>query len=350
MALCLLPGHLALNQVQEVILPLPKQDNRRRLNQKMIKTTREQQQIQFSNAVSIADRIVNHLQTLAHRLLKMRLQRGLQRDQEPEMEMSEDDEAIHLPLVDVIGIPPQEKGDLHPLADAGVALLLHPDAADLLLPDEGHHLHLSEDDLHLLDVTLLLFSAAIVLHLCHLKKENCLALPQDALLQGPNADLPGHPNGGALQLKGAALLPPRHLRPDTGGAQCTHLVDQKGIAVHLHRQQTAVAIQEALPVHMGVLKRLHPTTENRGLQITNQFEEYLEHQNLVMSRELPLAHSLSGEFLLDLGQFLLSQQLKNVLPLCLHPHHHHALPACLHRLQRRPAVVLPVSLQTRIQM
>lgn len=251
----------------------------------MIKMTREQQ-IQFSSAVSIVDRIVSHLQILDHHHLKTRLQRGLQQDLEPEMVMSEEDEAIHLPHDAVTGILPQEKGVLHLPVDVGVALLPHPDAADLHLPDEGHHLHLSEDVLHLLDVTLLLFSAAIVLHLCHLKKENCLVPRQDALLQGPNADLPGHPNGGALRLKGGALLPPRHLRPDTGGAQCMCLVDQKEIAVLLHLQQTAVAIQEVLPVHMGVLNLLHPTIENRGLQITKQSEECLERQNLAISREL----------------------------------------------------------------
>lgn len=247
--------------------------------------TREQQQIQFNSAVSIADRIVSHHQIQDHRPLKMRRQRGLQQDLEPEMVMSEEGEAIHLPLEGVIGIPPQEKGVLLPLVAVAVAPLLHPDVADLLLPDEGHHLHLPEDDLHPLDVTLLLFSAAIAHHLCHLKKEDCLVLLQGALLQGPNADLPGHPKGGTLQLQGAALLLPRHLHPDTGGAQCTRLVDQKGKAVHL--QQTAVAIQEALPVHMGVLKLLHPTIENRDLQITNQSVECLVRQNLVMSRELP---------------------------------------------------------------
>lgn len=223
--------------------------------------TKEQQQIQFSSGASIADRIVSHRQIQDPRLLKMRLQRGLQQDLEPEMVMSEEGEAIHLPHEGVIGILPQEKGVLHPLA-VGAAPLLHPDAADLLLPDEGHHLHLSEDDRHLQDVTLLPFSAAIAHHLCRLKKGNCLVLPQGALLQGPNADLPGRPKGGALQLKGAALLPPQHLRPDTGGALCTRLVDQKGIAVRLLLQQTAVAIQEALPVHMGALKLLHPTIEN----------------------------------------------------------------------------------------
>lgn len=223
--------------------------------------TREQQQIQFSSGASIADKIVSHHQIQDHRLLKMRLQRGLHQDLEPEMETSEEGEAIHLPHEGAIGIPPQEKGVLHPL-DGGGAPLLHPDAADLLLPGEGHHLHLSEDDLHLRDVTLLPFSAAIAHHLCQLKKGNCLVLPQGALLRGPNADLPGHPKGGALQLKGAALLPPQHLRPDTGGALCTRRVDQKGIAVRLHLQQTAVAIQEALSVHMGVLKPLHPTIEN----------------------------------------------------------------------------------------
>lgn len=268
-----------------MILQLPRQDNQKHLNQKTIKMTREQE-IQFSSVVIIVHRIVSHLQILDHHLLKMRLQRGLQQDLEPEMVMSEEDGAIHLPQDAVIGIPPQEKGVLHPLVDVGVAPLPHQDAADLHLPDEGHHHHLSEDDLHLLDATLLLFSAAIVLHLCHLKKENCLVLPQGALLQGPNADLPGHPNGGALRLKGGVLLPlPHHLR-DTGGAQCTCLVDQKGIAVRLHLQQTAVAIQGALPVHMGVLKLLPPPIENRGLQITNQSEECLGRLNLVITREL----------------------------------------------------------------
>lgn len=284
MALCLLQGRLALNQVQEVILHLPRQDSPKHLNQMMIKMTREQQQIQFSSVVSIADRIVSPHQIQDHRPLKMRLQRGLQQDLEPEMVMSEEGEAIHLPHEGGIGILLQEKGVLLPLEAVVVAPLLHPDAADLLLPDEGHHLHLPEDDLHPLDVTLLLFSAAIAHHLCHLKKEDCLVLLQGALLQGPNADLPGHPNEGALQLKGAALLLPPHLRPDTGGAQCTRLVDQKGIAVRL--QQTAVAIQEGLPVHTGALKPLHPTIENRGLQITNQSEECLVRQNLAMFREL----------------------------------------------------------------
>lgn len=247
--------------------------------------TREQQQIQFSSAVSIADRIVSHLQIQDHHLLKMKLQRDPQRELQPETVMSEEDEVIQRPPAGA-EIPPQEKGGLPPL-DVGVALLPNLDVADLLLPDEGHHLHLSEDDLHLLDVTLLRFSAVIVLHPCPLKKGNCPVLPQDELLPGPNADLPGLPNGGALLLKGAALLPLQLLRPDTGGVQCTRLVDKKGIAVRLHLQQTAVAILEALPVPMGDMKILHPTIENTGLQITNPSEECLEHQNLVMSRELP---------------------------------------------------------------
>lgn len=206
--------------------------------------------------------------------------------------MSEEGEVIHLPHEGAIGIPLQEKGVLHPLVHVGVVHLLHPDAAGLLLPDEGHHLHLPEDDLPHQGVTLLLFSAATAPHLCHLKKENCLILPLDGLLQGPNADLPGHPNVGAPQFKGAVLLLPLRPRPDTGGAQCTPLVDQKGTAARLHRQQTAAAIQEALPVHNDVLKLLLPAIENRGLQTTNQYEESLERQNLVMSRELLRAHSL----------------------------------------------------------
>lgn len=246
----------------------------------MTKMTREQQ-IQCSSAASIADRIVSHPQIQDHRLLKMKLQRGLHRDLQPETVMSKEGEAIQPPL-EGGETPPQERGVLPPL-DVGVALLPHPDAADLSLPGDGHHLHLSEDDLHLLDVTLLQFSAVIALHLCPLRKENCPVLPHDVLLPGPNADLPGRPNGGALLLKDAVRLPPQHLHPDTGGVQ----VDQKGKAVRLHLQQTAVAILEDLPVPMGVLKVLHPTIGNRGLQITKLFEECLEHQNLVMSRELP---------------------------------------------------------------
>lgn len=346
----LLPDRLVLNQAQEVILQLPRQGNLKHLNQKMIRMTRAPQQIQFSSVVSIADRIVSHLQILDRRLLKMRLQRSLQQDQEQEMVMSEEGEVIHLPHEGVIGIPLQGKGVLHLLVDVGVAPLLHPDAADLLLLGEGHRLPLPEDDLYPQGVTLLLFSAAIAPHLCHLKKENCLVLPLDGLLQGPNADLPGHPNEGALQLKGAALLLPLHPRPDTGGAQCTCLVDQKGTAVRLHLQQTAVAIQEALPVHMGVLKLLHPTIENRGLQITNQFVEFLGRLNLVMSREHLQAHSLLGEYLQDLGPSLLSRLLKNGLSQCLRLHHPRALLAPLLHLPRRPAVVLPVSPQIRTLM
>lgn len=292
-----------------MILQLPRHDNLKDLTQKTIRTIRVPQQIQFSSVVSIADRIVSPLQILDHRLQKMRLQKSLQQDLEQGMVMSEEGEVIHLPHEGVIGILLQEKGVLHPLVHVAVTPLLHPDAADLLLPDEGRHLPLPEDDLHHQGVTLLLFSAAIARHLCHLKKENCPVLPLDGPLQGPNADFPGHPNEGAPQFKGAVLLLPLHPRPDTGGAQCTRLVDQKGTVARLRLQQTAVAIQEALPVHMGVLKLLHPTIENRGLQITNQFEEYLEPQNLVMSRELLRAHSLFGEYLQDLDPSLLSQHL-----------------------------------------
>lgn len=284
MPLSPLPDHLALNSVQEVLLHLTRQGSRKLLTQTMTKMTREQQ-IQCNSAASIADRIVSHPQIQDHRPLKMRLQRGLQRDPPPGMVMSDEGEVIQ-PHPEGGETPPQEKGVLPP-QDAGVALLPHPDAADLLLPGAGHHLHLSEDDLHLLDVTLLQFSAVIVLHLCPRKKEKCPVLPHDGLLPGPNADPPGRPNGGALLLKDAARLPPQPLRPDTGGVQGTRPVDQKGKAVRLHLQQTAVAILEALPVPMGVLKILHPTLGNRDLQITSLFEECLEHQNLVMSRELP---------------------------------------------------------------
>lgn len=245
----------------------------------------KEQEIQFSSVASIADRIANHPQIQDHHLLKMRLQRGLRQDPLPEMVMSEEDEAIHHPHGDVIGIPPQEKGVLHLLVHAGAELLLHPDDVDLLLLDEGHHLHLSEDGPHLLDDTLLLFSAATAHRLCQLKKGNCLFLPQGVLLQEPNVDLPGHLKGGVLHLKGAALPRLQRLRPDTGGAQRTFLVEQKGIAVRLLLQQIAVAIQEVLPVHMGVLKLLHPTIEKQGHQI-KRFEEYLEPQSLVMFKEL----------------------------------------------------------------
>lgn len=345
----LLPDHRVLNQAQEVILQLPRQGNQKPLNQKMTRMTRVPQQIQFSSVVSIADRIVSLLLILDHHLLKMRLQRSLQQDLEQEMVMSEEGEVIHLPHEGVIGIPLQEKGVLHHPVDVGVALLLHPDAADLLLPDEGHHPRPPEDDLLPRGVTLLLFSGAIAPHRCHRKKENCLVLPLDGLLQGPNADLPGHLNEGALQLKGAALLLLLHPHQDTGEVQCTRRIDQKGTAVRLHLQQTAVAIQEDLPVHMGVLKLLHPTIESRGLQIPNPFEECLERQNLVMSRDLLQAHSLLGEYLQDLGLSLLNHP-KNGLPPCLRLHHHHALLVRLLHLPRRPAVVLPVSPQIRIQM
>lgn len=251
----------------------------------MIKMTRELG-IQFNSAASIADRIGSHPQIQGLRLLKMRLQRGLQQDPPPEMVTSEEGEAIRRLHEGVIGIPPQENGVLRPLGDVGVVPHPRPDAAGLLLPDGGHHLHLSEDDPHPLDDTLHLSSAAIAHPLCHLKKENCLVLRQGVLLQEPNADPPGLPKEGVLHLKGAALLPLQHLRPDTGGARCTLLVEQKGIAVRLLLQQIAVAIQEVLPAHTAVLKLHHPTIENQGLQITKQFEEYLELQNLAMFKEL----------------------------------------------------------------
>lgn len=242
--------------------------------------------IQFNSAASIADRIDSHPQIQGLRLLKMRLQRGLHQDLPPEMVTSEEGEAIRRLHEGVIGIPPQENGALRPLGDVGVAPRPHPDAADLLLPDGGHHLHLSEDDPHPLDDTLLLSSAAIAHPLCHLKKGNCLVLHQGVLLQEPNADPLGLPKEGVLHLKGAALLPLQHLRPDTGGARCTLLVEQKGTTVRLLLQQIAVAIQEVLPAHMAVLKLHHPTIENQGHQITKQFEECLELQNLAMFKEL----------------------------------------------------------------
>lgn len=282
MALCLLPGPLASNQVQEVIPQFTRQDIQNHLIQMMIKMTKEQQQIQFSSAASIADRIVNHLQIQDHRPQKMRLQRGLQRDLQPEMVTSEEGGAIQAPP-EGDEILPHESVVL-PLLDVGAAHLPHRDAAGLLLPGEGHHLHFSEDDPHPRDATLLLFSAALAHHLCPLKKENCPVLPQGELLLGPNADPLGHPNEGALLLRGGALLLPQHLHPDTGGAQRTHPVDQKGIAVLLHLQQTAVATLGALPAPTAILTIPHPTIENKGLQITKRFEECLERQNLGMSR------------------------------------------------------------------
>lgn len=181
--------------------------------------TREQQQIQFSSAGSIADRIDSHLQIRDHHHLKMRLQRGLQQDLEPEMVMSGEGEATHLPQEGVIEIPLQENGAPHHPLDVGVEPLPHPDAADLHLLDEGHHHHLREGDLHPRGVTHLLFSAATAHHLCPRKKENCLVLPRGAPLPEPNVDLPGHLNGGALHLKGAAPLLLQHLHPDIGEAQ-----------------------------------------------------------------------------------------------------------------------------------
>lgn len=252
--------------------------------------TRVQLQIQYNSAVNIADKIDSHLQIQGHHLQRIRVPRGLQQGLVPEMVMSEEDEATHLPHEGVIvKIPLQEKGVLFLLLGVDVAPLLHQDVAGLPLLDEDHHLHLPEDDLHLRDVTLLPFSVAIVHHLCPLKKGKCPLLLQDVLLQEPNADLQDPPNGGALRLKEDAPLPLPHLHPDTGGVHYS-LVVQKGIVATLPLHLTAAVILGVLPVlavAMTPPTAPHPAIENRGLQTTNLFVECLVHRNHAIIREHP---------------------------------------------------------------
>lgn len=229
-----------------------------------------QQQIRCSSDVSIAGRIDSRLQIRGLPPQRTRGPRGQQQGQVPEMGKSGGDVAVRPPHGEDTGTHLQGKGVLH-LLGADVAPRLPHDVADLPHPlDEGLPPHLPVVVLHPPDDILPLSSVATAPPLCLHRRGRCLALPQNALLQGPSDALPDPPSAEALLLKGDARLHP-HLHPDTGGAQCCLLSGKAGIqdpqsqepAASPHPLQTAVALLGVPPVLRDVLKppvHLHLTS------------------------------------------------------------------------------------------
>lgn len=281
--------------ILHLIMPSP--DCLMGLIQRRIKMRKGQQQIRCSSDVSIAGRIDSRLQIRGLPPQKTRGPRGQQQAQVPEMGTSGGDVVARPPHGDDTGTPLQGKDGLH-LLGADVAPRLPHDVADLpLLLDEGLPPLLPVVVLHPPDDIPPLSSVATVPHPCPHRRGRCLALPQNALLQGPSDAPPGPPNAEALLLKGDAHLHP-HLHPDTGGAPCCLLSGKAGIqdpqlqqpAASPRPLQTADALLGVPPVLRDDSKppvHLHLTSEDSSPPHTaaNPSAECPAHQSHATTRD-----------------------------------------------------------------
>lgn len=173
------PDHQGLRENKEegLILPLTPSspDHLKAPTRRRIKMRKGQQQIRCSSDVSIAGRTDNRLQKRGLHPQKMRRPREQQEGRVPGMVRSGGGAVVHRLLEDDTGIPHRGKDVLHlRYADVAPRLLLGVADLPLLLKDAGLLPHHPVVDLHPPDDILPLSNAATALHLCPLRRGNCL--------------------------------------------------------------------------------------------------------------------------------------------------------------------------------
>lgn len=151
-------------------------------------------------------------------------------------------------------------------------------------------------DLHPPDDILPLSNVATVLHLCPLRKGNCLTRQWNALHRLPSDVPPDPPDIEALLLQEDDPLPPRHLHPDTGGAPCCHLGGEAEMLDPLlrhpdaspHPLQTAVTLlEDPQPPHGAMKPWAHlrlTSADSSHLHTIKSSAEFHAPQNAVTTR------------------------------------------------------------------
>lgn len=151
-------------------------------------------------------------------------------------------------------------------------------------------------DLHPPDDILPLSNAATALHLCPLRRGNCLTHQWNALHRLPSDVPPDPPDIEALLLQEDDPLPPRHLHPDTGGAPCCHLGGEAEMLDPLlrhpdaspHPLRTAVTLlEDPQPPHGAMKPWAHlrlTSADSSRLHTIKSSAEFHAPQNAVTTR------------------------------------------------------------------